>query len=78
MQHVHSVQHLHSEGLKQLEMKEKGQMEVDIGEIFMVKEVQDLKAIKFDDESSAPVSSKLQYAIISYIFRFSLQWTPDI
>ena len=73
MQHVHSVQHLHSEGLKQLEMKEKGQMEVDIGEIFMVKEVQDLKAIKFDDESSAPVSSKLQYAITSYILRFSPQ-----
>lgn len=62
MQHVHSMQHLHSEGIKQMEMKEKGQLEVDIGEIFMVKEVQDLETIKFDDESrNTPVSSKLFY-----------------
>lgn len=58
MQHVHSVTHLHSEGLKQLEMKEKGQLEVDIGDIFMVKEVQDLEKVMFDDESApAPVAS---------------------
>lgn len=70
MQHVHSVQHLHSEGLKQLEMKETGQLEVDIGDIFMVKEVKDLDSVKFDDESSGPVSSKLIAFIVIYVVLF--------
>ncbi|XP_060587285.1 zinc finger homeobox protein 4-like isoform X2 [Ruditapes philippinarum] len=52
MQHVHSVQHLHSESMKQIEMKETGQLEIDIGDIFMVKETEDKASVKFDDESS--------------------------
>ncbi|XP_053401802.1 zinc finger homeobox protein 4-like isoform X2 [Mercenaria mercenaria] len=52
MQHVHSVQHLHSESMKQIEMKETGQLEIDIGDIFMVKETEDKDSVKFDDETS--------------------------
>ena len=51
MQHVHSMQHLHSESLKQLEMKEAGQLEIDIGDIFTVKEEEDDKStVKYDEE----------------------------
>ena len=50
MQHVHSMQHLHSESLKQIEMKETGQLEIDIGDIFVVKEIDDANSVKFDDE----------------------------
>ena len=50
MQHVHSMQHLHNESLKQIEMKETGQMEIDIGDIFVVKEIEDPSNLKFDDE----------------------------
>ncbi|KAL4234053.1 hypothetical protein ACF0H5_005707 [Mactra antiquata] len=50
MQHVHSVQHLHSESMKQIEMKETGQLEIDIGDIFMVKEMEEDETVKFDDD----------------------------
>lgn len=56
MQHVHSVQHLHSESMKQMEMKETGQLEIDIGDIFMVKETEDKDSVKFDDETSVTTS----------------------
>ncbi|KAH3774394.1 hypothetical protein DPMN_175776 [Dreissena polymorpha] len=59
MQHVHSVQHLHSEGLKQLEMKETGQLEVDIGDIFQVKVAMDIDSMKFDDDANTPSSNGL-------------------
>ena len=54
MQHVHSMQHLHNESLKQIEMKETGQMEIDIGDIFVVKEIEDPSDLKFDDEGKVP------------------------
>jgi len=73
MQHVHSVQHLHSEGLKQMEMRETGQQEVDIGDIFTVHETQDLDDVKFDDESqgSSSITSKL-FSIGVFVCCFTL------
>ncbi|KAL3859369.1 hypothetical protein ACJMK2_009592 [Sinanodonta woodiana] len=50
MHHVHSVQHLHAESIKQMQMKEDGQTEISIGEVFVVKEITDDDSIEFDDE----------------------------
>lgn len=72
MQHVHSVQHLHSESMKQMEMKETGQLEIDIGDIFMVKEMEDEENVKFDDEG--PTTSKFWIlpflVVLSEMFEF--------
>ena len=59
MQHVHSMQHLHNESLKQIEMKETGQLEIDIGDIFVVKEIDDASNVKFDDEGKITVHVKV-------------------
>lgn len=51
IQHVRSLRHLRSEGIKQMQMKEEGQVDIDPGEIYMVKEYDEAKdKILFDDE----------------------------
>ncbi|XP_060066418.1 zinc finger homeobox protein 4-like [Ylistrum balloti] len=51
IQHVRSLRHLRSEGIKQMQMKEDGQVDIDPGEIYMVKEYDEGKdKILFDDE----------------------------
>ena len=72
MQHVHSMQHLHNESLKQIEMKETGQMEIDIGDIFVVKEIDDASNVKFDDEGKNYHGSRFEHKIVIFFLPINM------
>ncbi|KAK3086367.1 hypothetical protein FSP39_017455 [Pinctada imbricata] len=52
IQHVRSMKHMHSEGRKQIQMKEQNITEIDPGEIFQVRKYteEEETTIKFDEE----------------------------
>ena len=69
IQHVRSLRHLRNEGIKQIQMKEDGQVDIDPSEIYQVREYdENMEKINFDDEGKSVIH---EYFEVTNVFKSS-------